>query len=78
MKDVVKKLTMSKRLSKKLTGKFSVVTTRHHHNRHHSTRRKTRPSKVTTYHHERLRKDIVENGIIHCPAFTVPLMDFGE
>ena len=24
------------------------------------------------------RRDIVEDGVVHCPAFTVPLIDFGD
>ena len=26
----------------------------------------------------KLREAIVENGVVHCPAFSVPLLDFGE
>ena len=27
--------------------------------------------------YEHTRDEILENGIVHCPAFTAPLIDFG-
>ena len=27
--------------------------------------------------YENTRDDIVENDVVHCPAFTAPLIDFG-